>query len=893
MSHVKISTMDYNFFKNTYKKKKFGYFAMGSIVLAAFSQGCYAEANFNPAFLEHVDGDVADLSAFASDNGGQQPGRYLVDIIVNDAKVDHRYVEFIATPQNGTDIDKEKSVGLTPCFTQEELESYGVKFPKKADEQASNDESDAAEGKPKEAATKAECSLTLLTVKDATSEFDFGQQRLLITIPQALMSQNARGYVDPKNWDDGITALLLDYDFSGANEKQKDHGSSFSSSSSDSSDSGSESNSSDNSYYLNLRSGFNLGPWRYRNNSALNKSNGERKWQSINNYVQRSIVFLKSQLVMGDSFSTSDIFDGQQFRGVQIASDDEMLPDSLQGFAPIVRGIAKTNAQVTISQNGYVIYQSYVSPGAFEISDLYPSGNSGDLTVEVKESDGSLQTFVQPYASVPVLQREGRTKYSVTAGEYRDGYGGSTPTFGQFTLIHGFAKGLTMYTGMQGSKNYAALALGVGSNLGEIGAVSLDVTQAKTDLPDGVTEKGQSYRFLFAKSFVNSGTDFRLLGYRYSTSGFYTLQESVDLNDEDNSLAKFDIGTHKRSKIEGSINQSLPEEMGSFYFSASVQDYWGDDSKEQTLQWGYSNVWNGIAYNLAFNNSYISGQDSDKQFTLSVSLPLDRWLKGSWATYNMTHDSNGQVTQQAGISGTLLNDNNLNYSVSQSQGNKGQGGSGNTNIMYQGRYGNANVGYSYNKYSNRLNYGLKGGAVVHSGGITLSQPLGETVALVAAPGSGDTRIKNTNGIHTDEEGYAVLTYISPYRRNTVSLDTTSLRQNVELDESAKDVVPTRGAVVKASFVTHIGYRVMMQIKQNNGKFLPFGTSVSLQNNDGGISAGLVGEAGEAYLSGLPAKGTLLAQWGKGVGESCTVNYQIPESQAEIDIISLKEICEVH
>ncbi len=316
MSHVKISTMDYNFFKNTYKKKKFGYFAMGSIVLAAFSQGCYAEANFNPAFLEHVDGDVADLSAFASDNGGQQPGRYLVDIIVNDAKVDHRYVEFIATPQNGTDIDKEKSVGLTPCFTQEELESYGVKFPKKADEQASNDESDAAEVKPKEAATKAECSLTLLTVKDATSEFDFGQQRLLITIPQALIAQNARGYVDPKNWDDGITALLLDYDFSGANEKQKDHGSSFSSSSSDSSESGSESNSSDNSYYLNLRSGFNLGPWRYRNNSALNKSNGERKWQSINNYVQRSIVFLKSQLVMGDSFSTSDIFDGQQFRGV-------------------------------------------------------------------------------------------------------------------------------------------------------------------------------------------------------------------------------------------------------------------------------------------------------------------------------------------------------------------------------------------------------------------------------------------------------------------------------------------------------------------------------------------------------------------------------------------------
>lgn len=259
----------------------------------------------------------------------------------------------------------------------------------------------------------------------------------------------------------------------------------------------------------------------------------------------------------------------------------------------------------------------------------------------------------------------------------------------------------------------------------------------------------------------------------------------------------------------------------------------------------------------------------------------------------MTHDSSGQMTQQAGISGTLLDDNNLNYSVSQSQSNKGQGSSGNATLMYQGRYGNSDIGYSYNKYSNRLNYGLKGGMVVHSGGITLSQPLGETIALVAAPGSGDTKIKNTNGVETDDQGYAVLTYISPYRRNTVSLDSTSLKQNVEIDESAKDVIPTRGAVVKASFATHIGYRAMMQIKQSNGKYLPFGTSISLQNNEGGINAGLVGEAGEAYLSGLPAKGSLMAQWGKGVGESCTVHYEISDKQAETDIVSLKEICDNH
>ncbi|MCV5824209.1 fimbria/pilus outer membrane usher protein, partial [Escherichia coli] len=91
-------------------------------------------------------------------------------------------------------------------------------------------------------------------------------------------------------------------------------------------------------------------------------------------------------------------------RGAMLASDEEMLPDSQRGFAPIVRGIAKSNAEVSVEQNGYVIYRTYVQPGAFEINDLYPTANSGDLTVIIKEADGSEQRFIQPFSSVPIFQ---------------------------------------------------------------------------------------------------------------------------------------------------------------------------------------------------------------------------------------------------------------------------------------------------------------------------------------------------------------------------------------------------------------------------------------------------------------------------------------------------------
>jgi hypothetical protein len=45
-----------------------------------------------------------------------------------------------------------------------------------------------------------------------------------------------------------------------------------------------------------------------------------------------------------------------------------MLPESMRGFAPIIRGIARTNATVTVKQNGYTVYQTYVAPGSFKFA---------------------------------------------------------------------------------------------------------------------------------------------------------------------------------------------------------------------------------------------------------------------------------------------------------------------------------------------------------------------------------------------------------------------------------------------------------------------------------------------------------------------------------------------
>lgn len=153
----------------------------------------------------------------------------------------------------------------------------------------------------------------------------------------------------------------------------------------------------------------------------------------------------------------------------------------MKGFAPVIRGVAKSSAQVTVEQNGYTIYKTNVPAGPFAINDLYPTGGSGDLYVTIKESDGSEQHFIVPYASVPVLQREGHLKYDLTVGRTRSSDTHSAQqNFAELTALYGLV-GITAYGGIESTLSndvYHAALIGTGLNLGDLGALSLDVTNS-------------------------------------------------------------------------------------------------------------------------------------------------------------------------------------------------------------------------------------------------------------------------------------------------------------------------------------------------------------------------------------------------------------------------------
>ncbi len=76
---------------------------------------------------------------------------------------------------------------------------------------------------------------------------------------------------------------------------------------------------------------------------------------------------------------------------------------------------------------------------------------------------------------------------------------------------------LSAYGGFLVSQDYQAYTIGAGVNLGNIGAISIDITEASVQLIDKKSAKGQAYRIQYSKYIPNTGTSFSLASYRYST----------------------------------------------------------------------------------------------------------------------------------------------------------------------------------------------------------------------------------------------------------------------------------------------------------------------------------------------------------------------------------------
>lgn len=809
-----------------------------AILAALMGTAAYADEpmKFDASFMQSFGGTGAgpnlDLDAIAN-SGSIGPGTYPVLIRLNQSFFDRRDITFIKDEQSGE---------VRACLPEAFLTELGVKL-----------EAFQVPGE-----TLPECVDLATLVDGASVSFDANYLALDISVPQIALRRDAAGYVAPQDWDRGINASMLNYQFS-ASQTQSD------------------ARGSTSQYNLYANGGFNLGDWRFRTSTSfLQDEEGKRDWQRSNTYAQRDLTALKGTLTVGESFTPGDVFDSIPFRGVQVASDMGMLPDSMQGYAPIIRGVAETQAKVEVRQNGYSLYTTYVAPGAFEINDLNAASGSGDLEIVITEADGRERRFTQPYATLGNMLREKTWRYSMTVGEYNAVDGGQRPAFAQASLAYGLPFDLTLYGGLLGADFYRAGVVGMGKSLGSLGAVSLDVTGAQTDVPQTQGgEKGHSVSVRYGKAF-ESGTSVRFAGYRYSTEGYRDFDEAVRLQEPDD---YYDLS--RRSKVEASVNQAL-DRYGSFYLNMSQQNYWGSSRQDKQMQVGFNTQFKGVTYGVYASKTLTDNYGQSNQVVFTVSMPIGQTR--STGTYALTRNTDGSLDQRAGLSGR---DGEVTYNVNANRTDNA-GNNGSALLGYRAPFAQLGAGVSVGSGYRQTSVSAAGSVLAHGDGVEFGQTLGETVALVEIKDTPNVGVLNAPGTLTNKKGYALVPYVMPYRKNRVALDTGELDTDVDIEDGVTNVVPRRGAVVKATFAASRSEKVVLNVRLQDGGLPPFGTSVL---DAKGISVGVVGQAGQVLMAVGESK-VFNMKWGDKAAQSCTFELDISKTEPVDGYRVMEAICPV-
>lgn len=772
-----------------------------------------------------------DLSRFNHGNV-VLPGTYSADTTVN------------GQPSGTLQVRFEDVAGQsTLCVDRALLERFGVDLARMDEELLANGEIAAADD-------SAGCRGIEGWIAGASAQFDSGELTLNVQIPQIFMSRRPRDFVPVEQLDAGETVGLLGYSanlyetrVNGAAAQRT---------------------------FVGLRAGINAGGWLLRHQGALTWSDQEgHTYQSSSTYAQRDIDSLQSQLVVGQLYTRGDLFGSVRLQGAELATDDRMLPQSMTGFAPVVRGVAETNALVRILQRGVVLRELTVAPGPFEVDDLYAIGYGGDLQVVVREADGRERSFEVPYSGSTRLLRPGYSRYAVSAGRADPVNHDYQPYVIQGQVQRGLSNAVTGYAGALKSEHYLAAQIGAAVNT-PVGALSLDLTQARLDLA-GDDLDGQSVQLRYTKQLPRSGTNFTLGAYRYSTQGYVDINQALRLKAQDQGQNGSRSVDRFRSRFEANINQTLGARGGTLYASASSQDYWNRNDSTLSYTLGYSNRYRDIGYSLSAQRSrqLLTGR-TDNEVSLTVSMPLGPSPRAPTLNSTVRRDRHGDLGGTVNVSGRAGANDEFNYGLNASHNSSGSSAGG--NLQYKGRIatvaGSVSTGNGYRSTSLDAN----GGMVFHAGGITAGPVLGQTMALVHAPGAEGALLSNGDGARVDKRGFALAANLQPYRFNTVELDPRGLDEDVLLKTTTTVTAPRDGAVVKLDFETDTARSVLIRARQADGATLPFAAGVY---DEHGNEVGNVGQGSRLQLRSDEENGLVTVRWGNDADQQCQVSYQLP------------------
>lgn len=811
--------------------------------------------DFNSDFLHGSDIDIARFS----EGNITLPGTYEVTVNLNGKARGRLTLQF---------VQQDKNSNAQPCFSQGQLNQLGIEPDEKLAKLIKRIQPDGDD----------RCYFLSRWIDGTSSQYNSGDFELNLQVPQLYVHHRSDDYVDPSLWETGETAGFIDY---AANFWQVGHGIGQ--------------KGSNNTANLNTTAGFNLGEWRFRKRTNFGWSNQSQPYtQNVYAYGQRDITSLKSVLTMGETSSNGDLFDSYSLRGASLETDDRMLPTEMRNYSPILRGVAETNAKITVSQRGQTLYETIVPPGPFAITDLGAMGYGGDLVMTVTEADGRTRQQVVPFSAPPKLLREGASRFSLSAGRLNETDIDAHYDVFQATYHQGVMNFWTLYGGALIGEYYKAFGVGQAFNT-PIGGISFDVINARSVLAGNIQRLGHSYQLNYSKYLGPTDTNITLAAYRYSSKGYYSFREMAlaresvtDKGDENFQDSNVDYRTQNR--FTASVNQKLDDNK-SLWFSGSLSSYWSNQSDSRQYSVSYNHWLDKFSYAVTGSRSRAGNGRDENIVQLSFSVPFGGTYSKKpvfSSLYSSVSHSNQNGTQfLTNATGYQGEQAELTYGVGATASNNGNNKAASGNIQYQTSIGQVGVNGTVNNTDTQFAASMRGSVTAHRGGVTLGPALNDApFAIVEAKGAKGAKLFNGQGAQIDRFGYAIKPSLNPYRENPVQLDVKGLPDTVDVLDNEKRVYPRQGAAISVVMNTITGNPMILTLRDGAQNFLPIGTDLL---DSSGKSQGIVGQGGQAFVRGWdPAKGPLQVTT-QGQKLKCIAKGATSTPQADTNAINLARL----
>ncbi len=691
-------------------------------------------------------------------------------------------------------------------------------------------------------------------IPDSKLIYDISSTQLTIQIPQLYLERTLAGYVPPSLWDSGISALSVSYNINAYNY---------------------ENGQSVNGYFT---AGTGIGSWylRHRGRVHWSSTTDQLEYDAYNTYLEKAIPEIAGVMQVGLTNSQGRVFGSTPILGVSLRNDNSMLPSIMQSYAPEIRGVARTNARVTVSQGDRIIYDTTVSPGEFLINDLTPMGTGGYLDVVVYETNGEEQHFSVPYEALAQQLRPGQHQYSATIGQYDNNYLLTEPLLLEATYERGLTNIITGYAGVQGNEDYFAVK--AGATLGTMfGAFSFDVTQTDTRFLDSY--RGQSYEGTYSKNFNSIGNSISLGAYRYSTEKYMDFQSAMYA--KDNILRGFNFDENivrSKNRYVLTISQQLWEKWGSLYFSGFRENYWNADGYYDSFNLGYNNQFGYVNFSANVNHYYNQDGEEHTSYSVGLNVPLGGPSGSNLPHLSVSHRgdkySNGQ---NLSLSGSMGDEDEVNYGLSLNRSEMKNGGSSvamGANVGYTSSVARWNASVNKGDGYSSQNINMSGGIIAHSDGVTFTPESGNTYALIKAKGAAGAKVRYHRNVSIDDNGYAAISGLNAYRTNKVSIDPSGTRSHIEFEQTSHNVVPYKNAVVSLSFNVTEGYPILIYTTYQD-KHLPFAATV--YDSDDNV-VGNIGQGGQLYARVSSLQGKLRVSWDEN--KFCYLDYSLDQEQVD-------------